>query len=72
MTEYEKYVERFCQNFEDGMKQVGMDDKSKCGFIFLFVRDNKPGCIDRASNMTDDSIVNILEDVLTEMKKNND
>lgn len=68
-TKYEKYVELFCQHFEDGINQAGLNDMSRCGFIFLFVRDDKPVCIDRASNLTDGTIKNVLSEVLREMKK---
>lgn len=67
--EYDKYLHLFCQRFEDGMEEAGLVKTNKCGFIFIFVRDNKPGCIDRASNLDDESIKNVLSDILSEMER---
>ena len=70
-SKYRDYISLFCNTFEKGLREIGcIDDDDKNGFIFLFVRRNKPGCIDRASNLSEESIKDILTMVIEEMGKN--
>jgi hypothetical protein len=63
--EYDEYVRKFCDKFEDGIKIADERNNTKTGFVFVFVREIDPGCIDVASNLSSDSVKNVLEMALS-------
>jgi hypothetical protein len=63
--EYSEYVERFCDNFMQGIEIADKSNNTKTGFVFLFIREESADCIDIASNLSSDSIKNVLEMALS-------
>lgn len=64
-NEYHTYLLRFANKFEKGIKQVDLDTESKTGYIFLFIRDLQPGCIDLVTNLTTKCVLDALEMALS-------
>lgn len=59
-----KYTEAlmdFAESFEYAMNRSGFNkDNERCGFIFLFVRENSPQCVDFVSNLKNRTVKNVL------------
>ena len=56
---YTNKLRAFCEKFEDGINLIDKRDGTKTGFVFIFVRDNHPDSVDLASNLTNDTIIEI-------------
>jgi len=64
-TEYNEWVQKFCDKFEDGIKIADERNNTRTGFVFVFVREVNKGSIDIASNLTSETIKDILEMALS-------
>ena len=71
-ADYGQTIEIFCKHFEDAI--IHTTENNKAGFIFLFVRDDEPGNIDIASNLTTDCMKRFLSDaqIMLDDRRNKD
>jgi len=67
--EYDKYIRKFCKKYEDAIDKVDGQDATNSGYIFIFVRATKDGCIDIASNMDNQRIEYCLETALAKIRE---
>ncbi len=73
--EYATFITLFCEKFERGLNHANKESGDRAAFAFLIVRDAEDinGHVDIASNMSTDSVIDVLEEALrtARLKKNN-
>jgi len=67
---YQKYMERLFDRLKEGMDISNKLNGTKAAFLFLAIRDtdNAPGNIDIIGNVTDESLIHILEVAINTIK----
>jgi len=71
--EYYLIIREFCRRFENKINPIDQKAASRTGYIFLFDRSagnkNAHELVDVASNLTNETMIGVLESALATIKK---
>ncbi len=69
--EYDFEIRKFCQRFEDSIKAIEKKLESRTAYVFLFNRDinDSVGNVDVASNLSTESIIHTLQEIIDTLNK---